>query len=292
MEMNDYRPKFIAFIDILGFKDMVKNIENHIFSRVFSALNYLNEDMSESNTQHDLLIYEQTEDGLIERELGNPIMTYVSDCVIISVDLTFDGFYSLCNKVTKFTNDLMADGLFVRGAITKGYVYHNGKILFGEGYIRAYQLEEKSAIYPRVIIDDDVIDFLKDYNGQFPLNEGGVKKAENYTYLRIFPWYYFSYYTMGWNNYLMRVRGHILYNLNKYDARVDVTSKELKKLSSDYYWKEVYGDNLVFAEDNAKVLNKYIFLKNEFNDDIYNHKKVIPDICTGITFRNNIWYYG
>jgi len=110
--MNEpYGCRFAAFIDILGFKSMIGQLESRatgyekLFVRLKSVLNFLDEESVESNGQHDLIIYEQTKDGFVDRELGDPRITYVSDCAIISTEETFDGFKSLCNKLTKLSTD-------------------------------------------------------------------------------------------------------------------------------------------------------------------------------------------
>jgi hypothetical protein len=94
---HTYQNRFAAFVDILGFKQMIVQIEGkavgheQLFMRLMSVLNFLNEESIESNGNHDLPIYELVDDGMIERELGNPRITYVSDCAIVSTEGTFDG---------------------------------------------------------------------------------------------------------------------------------------------------------------------------------------------------------
>ena len=52
-------------------------------------------------------------------------------------------------------------GVLVRGGIAFGKLIHNDKILFGPGMITAYETESKAAMYPRVILDQTVIEIAK-----------------------------------------------------------------------------------------------------------------------------------
>lgn len=287
MKLEGYENRFVAFIDILGFKQLVENMENEKdgygkdFKRIKSVLNFLQEESVESNGSHDLRIYESCDEGFIERELGDPRITYVSDCVIISTDGTFDGFKSLCNKVTKFSTDLAFDGIFLRGGITYGPIYHHGAMLFGSAYQNAFTIESEYAKYPRIVIDKTVYEFLKDKVGTFPLSEPTiVTDLDGQYYLSNFPWYYFPYYAFSWISFLIRVRGKIIYYLNLFDTRVSKFSPQLKELDNHYCWKESYTWNLDFSGGNNKVLDKYVWLKDEFNKTIdyvykfYNKEKL------------------
>jgi hypothetical protein len=302
MIIDNYKEKFVAFVDILGFKALIENIEGKVpthnsdFKKVFSALNFLNEESQGSDGNHDLPVYEVSEKGMVERELGNPIITYVSDCVVISTDGTFDGFKGLCNKLTKFSTDLAADGIFLRGAITYGKVFHNGRILFGTGYQNAFKLETTKAINPRIIIDESVLDFLKRYNGQFPLNKAGVKEddEDNIFYLRIFPLNYFPYYTITWLDYLLRVKSHLLYHLNMFDKRVEGFGIELRNLDTFCCWKEKYTYELDFTGGNESILKKYIWLSQQFNETLETYREFLSNEnaelrINKIVFDGNIW---
>jgi len=48
--------------------------------------------------------------------------------------------------------------LFVRGAITVGTLYINDDYVFGRGLIKAYDFENTIARYPRIVIDDSLLE--------------------------------------------------------------------------------------------------------------------------------------
>lgn len=281
MNIEGYENRFVAFLDILGFKELIYKIEDEgkessDFKRVRSVLNFLHEESVESNGQHDLPIYEQKENHILEKELGDPRISYISDCVIISTESTFDGFKALCNKLTKFSTDIACDGIFMRGAITHGKIYHHGPMLFGSAYQRAYELESKKAVHPRIIIDDIVFEELSERDGEFPLNDHAiVKDKDAVSYLANFPLNYHPLYTPSWLDFLLRIKSRILYHLNTYDTRVSGFGPELRNLDKFCCWKEVYGWDLKFDGGSTSVLSKYEWLKDEFNSTINKYSEFL-----------------
>ncbi len=55
--------------------------------------------------------------------------------------------------------------MLLRGAITYGKIVHNNQMIFGPALVRAYELESKKAVYPRVIIDRNITDTMKNSSG-------------------------------------------------------------------------------------------------------------------------------
>jgi hypothetical protein len=233
-ELLDRRPekRFCAFLDILGFKEILQKIENEprsqVVERLVSALKFLSDETRDPAYGADLPIYEPTEDGLIQRELGDPRLTYVSDCIIISTDHTADGFKALCRKVSKLWLDLAWDGFFCRGGISHGTLFHHSDIVFGTAYLKALEME-KTAEMPRVVIDADVVDFLGGFPATFPLCPPTCHQGpDQRIYLRYFPYHFFPPYAFSWSDYLHRVRGHICDGIEKHQGRVQAKYQFLR----------------------------------------------------------------
>ena len=69
-------------------------------------------------------------------------------------------------------------GYCFRGAVALGGMYYpdkneNENILLGEGIIRAYELETKVAIYPRIVVDEKVYNFIM--NNKSPCSPFGKR---------------------------------------------------------------------------------------------------------------------
>ena len=309
MQIEGYELRFVAFLDILGFKELIKKIEkeksdSQDYQRVKKILDFLYDESVESNSHHDLLVYEQTERGLLERELGDPRINYISDCVIISTEGNFEGFKAICNKVTKLSVQGATIGIYIRGGITYGNIHHHGPMLFGTAYQRALELEEKAGS-PRVLIDEVVYNVLDKKRGAFPLNEHAIRRdSDGKNYLMNYPFGYESGFVTDWFSFLLRVKASILYFLNKFDLRVSGFGQELRRLDQFYCWKEMFSWQLNFDGGDQKILYKYIWLKNEFNATLRRNAKYLdasqnwkkndygvqegPRIST-IFWNGNIW---
>ena len=70
---------------------------------------------------------------------------------------------------------VLSKGYLIRGAITEGKFYKNETFVFGKALVEAVNIEEKIAIYPRIILQDSLISLasqyaLQDNDGKFYLN--------------------------------------------------------------------------------------------------------------------------
>ena len=77
----------------------------------------------------------------------------------------------------RFIHDrAIENGFIIRGGLTLGDIYYpdkNDGIFLGKAYLRAYELERKIAIYPRIIIDENVISEIRELDAK-PFGEGKI----------------------------------------------------------------------------------------------------------------------
>ena len=141
--------RFVAFIDILGFRDFIErmfNDEPELFGTLLEALESANSMAGERDPENVRAI------------------SAFSDSVVISEGGPF-GTAGLLAYVRAFAGQLIRRGILCRGGIAQGRTYHAGGIVFGEGLLRAYDLERDVAKVPRIVIADEVapsIQFLID----------------------------------------------------------------------------------------------------------------------------------
>jgi hypothetical protein len=139
--------RFVAFIDILGFQDLVRRMIDErewvLFETIKASL--------ESILKDENRIYDP--DFQIPGSRTRQ-MTSFSDCVVIS-DLR-DEFFGVLLAARSLYIRLLFGGILCRGAIARGLTYHAGRVVFGEGPILAYKLESQAAVYPRIIVTDEV----------------------------------------------------------------------------------------------------------------------------------------
>lgn len=150
---NDKKPEFqfraILFIDLLGFKSAIdKSVDDEeLFKKIHSAVNSLYRAKDENY-----------KGPLLGKDFGVEISVF-SDSLVISKDLNDSGsFYYLLNIAYFTIIEILSSGFLARGAITIGKLYHNKKVIFGPAINNAYLLESKCAIYPRVIVEKEIVE--------------------------------------------------------------------------------------------------------------------------------------
>lgn len=140
--MTEYKDKFIAFVDILGFSDLVEESE---------------EPKEGAPTLADLLD--------LTRKLGRPNasvvwypalslskgldfrITQISDCVVVSTEVSPAGIINLLTHCSIVSLELLIMGYCCRGSVTRGKIYHTDNQFIGSGYIKAVKAEKKVSIF-------------------------------------------------------------------------------------------------------------------------------------------------
>jgi hypothetical protein len=145
-------PRLVVFLDLLGFADAMDALQVNpgLAAGIRDALEGL-------TTTRSILA-------------GNPIrpegleMTSFSDTIVISVplgsfepaeqlDLSWPFLYL---ALSELHYHLLSQDLMLRGAIAQGSLYHRGEIVFGPALVEAYRRERDLAVYPRIVVPDDV----------------------------------------------------------------------------------------------------------------------------------------
>jgi hypothetical protein len=58
--------------------------------------------------------------------------------------------------------NLFSRNVLIRGALTVGFISVDDGLIFGPALVQAHLLESKRAVYPRIIVDPDVLEMLKE----------------------------------------------------------------------------------------------------------------------------------
>ena len=67
---------------------------------------------------------------------------------------------------------MIESGILIRGGVTLGPLIHESRVMFGGGMIKAYKLESKLAIYPRIVIDDRLVEIVRQMPEQWYDRDG------------------------------------------------------------------------------------------------------------------------
>lgn len=161
-----YEKRLIAFIDILGFKEIVKQSEKDPskIELIYSVLEYLKD--WEKTEKWDLKFVEIEESaqykGVNNFDLrGKTNTTSFSDSIVVSVkvdDNVNEMASTLIVNLAYIGTVLLEKGILFRGGLTIGSIIHidNGTV-FGQGLIDAFMLETRSAKYPRIVLSDKLL---------------------------------------------------------------------------------------------------------------------------------------
>ena len=243
--LEDY---YICYFDILGYRDFLeKNPEEHkkflvevLFSNASIASIIRN-----TNTSVDIK-YRAYSDNFI-------IYFKKSSCD------KYEALRLLSIIVRKIQIDLLSKfKILVRGGITSGEFFADENILFGEGLVKAYDMENKQAQNPRIIIDREV--FSKELS-LLEKKEFIKKDTDNYYYVN----YFFDYGALILlkGKCKVLIENHCRYHPNLKDKE---KIQQQEKTIGKYSWllikfnqrcEELKADNLKI--DYSLKINKRLF---------------------------------
>jgi len=166
-----FTDKFIAFVDVLGFKAMVQAAETGSGPPLPELMKLMRKlgtkaDRNEFRRRGPLSCPDAPRvRGDMDFEL-----TQISDCVIISTEVSPAGVINLIWHCWGACMKLLGDGVMLRGYIKRGNIYHNEDTIYGTGYIDAYERERQVSVFkqdadergtPFIEVDPAVVGYVQ-----------------------------------------------------------------------------------------------------------------------------------
>ena len=138
-QKNDWKittERFVAFIDIMGFKNLVAKSTHDEIYKMMKTIN----DQREENAN---MPWSGIEEKLVRAT------TYSDSIIIYSKDDSEESFDSICNTVSGLTYDLFKDNVPHKGALAFGTMTLDteNSIFFGQPLIDSYLLQEELSFY-------------------------------------------------------------------------------------------------------------------------------------------------
>lgn len=168
--MKEYKECYIAFLDLLGFKNMISHKTCaeilEIFEIIKVDINKVNTDKNEVLYHSDKLKIKVISDSIcfyIEKDVENSFLGLVAQCAVFQ------------SKLLKLDEPVL-----IRGAITEGELYAKDDITFGPGLTDAYLLEEKNSKFPRIILLGETV--IKAKEKCLPKAREGIDKLLYYDF--------------------------------------------------------------------------------------------------------------
>jgi hypothetical protein len=271
-----YENHIVAFVDILGFKEIIKQSERSLkkMQLIFQTLEFLKKRESPNKWTLQLI---EIEDDFQNRPINNfdikhlLACTSFSDSIVVSVKCnelnTNEIVSTLIANLSYIGAKLMTEGILLRGGITIGKLIHqNNGILMGQALIDAYQLESNSAKFPRILISNKLIDQLN-----YPIDS----KKQRFPYHQ-----YLDRFDDGFVGFHQMIYFQVLQNSNILDKKI--LKRELNKI------RKTIINGLDSSFEHADTHLKYHWLKSEYEKLIITkiEKKKIYNLNEGLRGHN------
>ena len=249
-----YQTWIVAFIDILGFKEIVRKSERSpiLLKTIYESLGFLKK--RELPEKWNLQLVEIEEDaqkrGIEDFDIAyRTFSSAFSDSIVVSVIIDdkkiHASFSTLLANLAFVGSKFIMDGILIRGGITIGKIIHTETgIVFGQGLIDAFNLETRSAKYPRTTLSDKLISKLN-----YPLET----KRDRYPYHQ-----YLKRFSDGCVGLHQLIYFQVLQSWEK--MRKERLESNLKRVKKTII--EGLDDSFEFPD----VHEKYLWLKKEYED--------------------------
>jgi hypothetical protein len=151
MADDAYPVRYVAFLDIIGFRELI---------------NRLNADPTQLEFTRSLMhnIHQPNHTSWDAFFTGSDLKAEsISDAVALSSSPTRQGLIHMFAAIELLSIKLLRAGIFLRGAVVKDRLFHDDEMVFGEGLVRAYHYESTVARYPRIMVPRELRADIKGY---------------------------------------------------------------------------------------------------------------------------------
>jgi hypothetical protein len=146
----NYEECIVTFLDILGFRDLISTKSAEQVDEIIKLTRYFVAD----------------EEGEQE-ELGLQTIAFSDSVIRMRKASEKSGLYFELMSLLHAQGELLNHGVLVRGGIALGKVFQDEDRIFGPGFVEAYELESKVAVYPRIAVAPNLLKALS--SSVFPM---------------------------------------------------------------------------------------------------------------------------
>lgn len=148
-----YAPAVLSYLDVLGMEALLDEAGEDA-AKVASVLNIFRYFSTPDVETQEVWKWSFINfSDLVVRVV--PILT--DENTKYRLGLVFHEVMDLCH----IQANLLARNVLIRGALTIGFINVDDGLIFGPALAKAHLMEEKEAIYPRILVDPDVITLLE-----------------------------------------------------------------------------------------------------------------------------------
>lgn len=242
--MKEYKDCYVAFLDILGFKNMINNKSCNDLFEIFESIKASSHTCVELNNE-DMEACKHIE------------YTIMSDSVVVYIEANLDdALFALLCTCQAIQLELLNKGILMRGGIARGSLFREEYVIFGKGLSNAYLLESNIASVPRIIFNRELLDDGNEHNIGIPQN--------------------------AWHFMLIAQDDDELYYINSIALPRVVSFVGEQKDAPNFYDNvlSVCQKILDSTYDNS-VRPKYLWLKNKTIKEIQKNRQIIDKHLNG-----------
>ena len=152
----------IAYIDFLGTSNKIIKDTNH---QHFKFLKNLYADLYKTVEQTNKESLPYLKKIKIRTFSDNILLSISTNLTKRQLEYTLGDFIYLCAKIQA---EALKKGILSRGGITIGELSNDNHFVYGKGLLEAVTLEEKIACYPRILIQESIVqEFIKNNEWNF-----------------------------------------------------------------------------------------------------------------------------
>ncbi len=146
--MREYKDHYVAFLDILGFKNILDQYE---CEEIYSIFDTIHKRSSVSLIWNGINISAYSQ--IKHKILSDSVILYIE----ASIEDSFAALLYVCEGLQKSLL-LRKKPILLRGGIALGGLFYEEDIIFGEGLTKAYLLESKIAKFPRIVFTEETLE--------------------------------------------------------------------------------------------------------------------------------------
>lgn len=182
LNANKYEDRYVAFVDILGFKELIAasarekpDIEPSMTSTIFNALNISH--VSLKDNFFSLISLPSPADTELDFQVHS-----FSDCVVASCHKTPYGLGLLLFFCWQTSSDWLSKSFLSRGGLACGKLLHKtnlggAALIFGPAFNEAYKIESEIADLPRLIFSKEVRHSYQEIQDDLNPTSGKLKEV-------------------------------------------------------------------------------------------------------------------
>lgn len=269
-----YSQRAVAFLDVLGFQNKLKEFENEAKEYYKGNLeetiveNLETDDASNgqiyfSNNASDFI---DTFEKAISKLDPEKFSYYLfSDNICITArDLNLNGERSLIELllvISELYFEFAQMGYFLRGGIDYGLFIDKSSIALGIPLATAYKMETTQAVFPRIILSQSFIKQLEDYPNEnvqefaSVFTSSLIKNSCEISYLNVFN---HIFKVEDKENFFEKYSHYIKKNLNINKSSENVFLKYRWLADEFNSFIEIYTTSLAYLDENFEATDEFI----------------------------------